>query len=105
MLNFKNNIRSLILVPFLVAEMFTLLDTSYNVQAANNKTIGSIHNELVAKFSTSKTSPKTIAALKRIADSDKSICLIINENSIIVSQNLGHSADVDLKVNNHQMTV
>lgn len=72
---------------------------------AASKISGSVHNELVGTFSRQNTSEATLQNLKKIAQDDNHVKILVTSDAVVVSENLGYSSNFHLRVQNHLVHV
>lgn len=97
----KNNKK----IAFVIAITFLFTFCFASKVKASDNISGTVHNEMVATFAKKDTSQKTLDSIKKIAYDDSNVNVLVSSDNITVTENLGTSNNVDLKINNKNVKV
>ena len=89
----------MIAISFLFTSYF-----AFKVEASDDIS-GTVHNEMVATFDKKGTSQKALDTIKKIAHDDGNIDVLTSNDKVTVTENLGTSDNVNLKINNKKVKV
>ncbi|MCG0792448.1 hypothetical protein IMAU10566_02796 [Lactiplantibacillus plantarum] len=81
------------------------LTVGMSEKAYAEKISGTVHNELVGTFDKSQTSNRTIEEMKKIARDDHNVTLLITNNQVTISENIGVSDGATLRVQNQEVPI